>query len=82
MDYTEKLGLLKRAQQLAGDDFKKDEELYQLLSTFVTNNEINNNDNIVTLKKRNGNGTTIISCNKVVYKRKRSTKRIKGSHEG
>ena len=79
--YTEKVGLLKRAQQLCGDNDEKHQELYNLLSNFVTSNEINNNDNDITLNQRKDGETTMISSNKVVTQRKTSTKRIKGRYE-
>ena len=72
---------MKRAQQLCGDNDEKHQELYNLLSNFVTSNEINNNDNDITLNQRKDGETTMISSNKVVTQRKTSTKRIKGRYE-
>jgi hypothetical protein len=50
-NYTEKVGLLKHAQDLHGKDIEKHKELYDMLSNFVTKNEIDNKDNEVTIQK-------------------------------
>ena len=52
INYTEKVGLLKRAHDLCQKDYDKHKELYSLLSNFVTSNEINNKDNDVVMQNR------------------------------
>ena len=78
--YTEKVALIKRAQDLCltDDEHKK---FYTDLYTLVNNIETNHNDNEKALSKRKSNDSVLISSNKITNTSKRSTKRIKGIFE-
>jgi hypothetical protein len=80
-NYTEKVGLLKRAQDLCGKDTEKHKELYDFLTNFVTKNEITNDDNEAALKKRKNGDSITISSNKIVHKGRGTNKRTKNFYE-
>ena len=82
--FTDKMAMFKRASDLCGNDIDKHKQLYEMLHSFVSSNEIDNCDNDKVLAKRKAHingGTTIISFNKVLNTTQRSTKRIKACHE-
>jgi hypothetical protein len=80
-NYTVKVGLLKRAQDLCGKDTEKHKELYDFLTNFVTKNEITNDDNEEALKKRKIGDSITISSNKIVHKGRGTNKRTKNFYE-
>ena len=80
-DYSENFGLFKRAFDLAGNNVEKHRQLYNYLSNFVIENEINHNDNNDVIANRMHAKTVSISSNKVVNKTNRSNKRKKGCWE-
>ena len=82
--FSDKLAMFRRASDLCGDDVEKHKELYEMLHEFVSKNEMDNCDNDKVLAKRKGGTdgtTTMISSNKVINKRCRSTKRKRAFHE-
>ena len=80
-DYNEQFALFKRAHALCSDNIDDHKEFHSLLTTFVRSKEINHNDNVRILGKRNHGETVMISSNKIVNKKKRSTKRTKAGYE-
>ena len=80
-DYSENFGLFKRAFDLAGNNVEKHRQLYNYLSNFVIENEINHSDNDDVIANRMHTKTVSISSNKVVNKTNRSNKRKKGCWE-
>ena len=81
MNYTENYVLFKRAYTLANNDYNKHKKLYDMLSNFVIENEINHNDNSEVLLSRNKGEKVIVSSNKIVNTSKRSNKRKKAGWE-
>lgn len=75
--------LFKRAQSLTEGNKNKQQELHNLLSHFVTQNEIDHEDNNIVLANRNEGEVTTISSNKMIYKTSGGPKRkrYKSFHE-
>ena len=80
-NFSSKLALLKRAQDLCGTNETLHNQLYTWLENFVISNEINNTDNDNVLQSRSKNEIVTISSNKVTNKRSKSTKRTRPAYE-
>ena len=81
MNWNDNVGLLKRGFQLAAGNVDKHRQLYTLLCNFVTENEINHNDNEIVFANRNKDDVITISSNKIVNTKHKSMKRKKARHE-
>ena len=63
MNWSDNVGLLKHAFQLAGDNLDKHYQLYNSINNFIIENEINHNDNDELFQNQNKDETVIVSSN-------------------
>ena len=81
MKYTENYALFKRAYALANNDYNRHKKLYDMLSNFVIENEINHSDNKDAISNRDKGEKVLVSSNKILNTSKRSNKRKKACWE-